>query len=99
MILLDLLKKGRTDDNAQSTFSKENNWQTFRAKFNDSDGAKTLEKNTVLDYQNGLVRITPFSDGDFSDNREQLKKCMFSIENLAWVGVNDKKWFGKYINR
>lgn len=80
----------RTKDNAQSTFSKENNWQTFRAKFNDSDGAKTLEKNTVLDYQNGLVRITPFSDGDFSDNREQLKKCMFSIENLAWVGVNDK---------
>ena len=82
--------EGRTNDDAQSTFSKENNWQTFRAKFNDSDGAKTLEKNTVLDYQNGLVRITPFSDGDFSDNREQLKKCMFSIENLAWVGVNDK---------
>ena len=79
-----LIFEGRTDDNAQSTFSKENNWQTFRAKFNDSDGAKTLEKNTVLDYQNGLVRITPFSDGDFSDNREQLKKCMFSIENLAW---------------
>lgn len=44
------------------------------------DGAKHLANNTVLG-SNGFVNITPTNDG------VSIKKCMFSIENLAWKDV------------
>lgn len=47
-------------------------------------GAKYLANNTVLD-SNGFVNITPTSDG------VDIKKCMFSIENLAWKDVYKSK--------
>lgn len=43
-------------------------------------GAKHLSDNTVLN-SNGFVNITP------TDNGISIKKCMFSIENLAWKDV------------
>lgn len=45
-----------------------------------TSGGKYLADNTVLG-DNGLVNIVP------SNNDKTLKKCMFSIENLAWKGV------------
>lgn len=45
-----------------------------------SKGIKHLSDNTVLN-NNGFVNITP------TDNGVSIKKCMFSIENLAWKDV------------
>ena len=45
-----------------------------------SKGIKHLSDNTVLN-NNGFVNITP------TDNGISIKKCMFSIENLAWKDV------------
>ena len=56
-------------------------------------GSKRLDKYGVLNYQNGTVNIAPtakikdYFDGKQSDYDKQIietKKCMFSIENLAW---------------
>lgn len=45
-------------------------------------GSSYLSSNTVLD-KNGFVRITPTHSGSMYVN---MKKYMFSIENLAWKG-------------
>lgn len=45
-----------------------------------SNGSKYLGDNTVLNSKNGLVNIAPKKDVD-------IKKCMFSLENLAWKDV------------
>lgn len=42
-------------------------------------GIGSLEKYGVLDNTNGFVKISPYSD-----NGNDVKKYMFSIENLAW---------------
>ena len=44
------------------------------------NGSEYLENNTVLTRQ-GFVRISP------SEEVRDVKKCMFSIENLAWRDV------------
>lgn len=59
-----------------------------RSKFSDNDntnGGQYLLDNTVL-QTNGLVKITPTSDDvqRKGELKEGLKRCMFSIENLAW---------------
>lgn len=43
-----------------------------------------LSDNTVL-HKNGFVNITPVLK---SDSTYDIKKCMFSIENLAWKDVD-----------
>lgn len=50
------------------------------------DGGKYLGNNTVLNSSNGMVNIAP-SKNDGVD----IKKCMFSIENLAWKDVPKHK--------
>lgn len=54
------------------------------------NGGKYLDDNTVLNYENNLVRISPqISDGT-NIQKNELKRCMFSIENLAWRDVAEK---------
>lgn len=58
----------------------------------DFDGGSTrLDKHGVLNYRNGFVNIAPtakikdYFDGKEDDeNAVSIKRCMFSIENLAW---------------
>lgn len=71
----------------------EYNWKTFRNTegSSDNDLSDRFTNNSVLDTQNGLVNIAPtvkvveYSDGaKTNDGSTTIKKCMFSIENLAW---------------
>lgn len=58
--------------------------ENFRAKgiTNSQDGWDYLSEKTVLNKDNGLVNIVPSKNGGV-----EIKKCMFSIENLAWKDV------------
>lgn len=56
-------------------------------------GSKRLDDYGVLNYRNGTVNIAPtakikdYFEGRENDHDKQIiatKKCMFSIENLAW---------------
>ncbi len=46
-----------------------------------SDSTSSLSKYSVL-QDNGFVKISPYKDDKFEKN--EVKKYMFSIENLAW---------------
>ena len=54
----------------------ENGWES---------GQNRLERYTARTKSNNLVRFAP-SLNQNEDIKSQLKKLMFSIENLAWVG-------------
>lgn len=64
----------------------------YRARVTDGNGgyidseggAQYLIKNSVL-QKNGMTKITPYS----AEN-EDIKRCMFSIENLAWKDYSRK---------
>ena len=60
-------------------------------------GSVRLDNHGVLNYENGLVNIAPkakiknyFDDkeDDKDEKSVSIKRCMFSIENLAWKGGN-----------
>lgn len=56
-------------------------------------GSKRLDDYGVLNYKNGLVNIAPTAKiKDYFEHKEDkqvsVKKCMFSIENLAWKSDN-----------
>lgn len=60
-------------------------------------GSVRLDKYGVLNYRNGLVNIAPTAKiKDYFEHKENdekaisTKKCMFSIENLAWKADNIK---------
>ena len=62
-------------------------------KYGIKSGSKRLDDYGVLNYQNGTVNIAPtakITDYFYHKNNEyekgiiETKKCMFSIENLAW---------------
>lgn len=58
-------------------------------------GSSRLDKYGVLNYRNGLVNIAPTAKiRDYFEHKEDkqvsIKKCMFSIENLAWKTENIK---------
>ena len=58
-------------------------------------GSSRLDKYGVLNYNNGLVNIAPTAKiKDYferkTDKEVTIKKCMFSIENLAWKTDNIK---------
>ena len=55
-------------------------WQYGRVK----DSATRLKDSSVLN-KNGFVNITPVSNT--TSVQDSVKKCMFSIENLAWKDV------------
>lgn len=56
-------------------------------------GSVRLDKYGVMNYRNGLVNIAPtakikdYFEGK-TDKEVTIKKCMFSIENLAWKTEN-----------
>lgn len=70
-----------------------------------SGGSKRLDDHGVLNYKNNLVNIAPTAkikdyfdgkvDGNSDENKISIKKCMFSIENLAWKDTNNSK-FGEF---
>jgi len=71
----------------------------FRTKENEKygfdGGSKRLDKYGVLNYKNGMVNIAPTAKiKDYFEHKEDdekavsTKKCMFSIENLAWKSSN-----------
>lgn len=62
-------------------FEEKNYVKAFRTE----KGGRRLRRNGVLNNQNGFVNIAP----SYSSSRE-IKKCMFSIENLAWKDVYKK---------
>lgn len=68
------------------------NWDAFRATGNGAEWHKTMDENTVLDNQTGLVRVTPYAD-ETEDIQTSVKRCMFSIENLAWRDVKNKNYY------
>lgn len=64
-------------------------------------GSVRLDRHGVLNYENGFVNIAPtakikdYFDGKQDDEKAvSTKKCMFSIENLAWrdTNVNNKEY-------
>lgn len=69
------------DENGKGKFSSISEIQAKYGHFRPNDGAGRLEKFTVL-QKNGLPRIAP------SLSPQTIKKCMFSIENLAWKDLN-----------
>lgn len=58
------------------------------------EGNRRLSENSVIDERNGMIRYTPYSD-DYDSNlteddlrrKNAIKRCMFSIENLAWKDI------------
>lgn len=92
------------DVNSQETLeSKERvgdyntvGFRTVESKeFGFKGGSSRLDKYGVLNYKNGLVNIAPtakiknYFEGK-TDKEVTIKKCMFSIENLAWKSENIK---------
>ena len=71
-----LIRPFINDETFASIEGLQKNWMMFRG----DNGAKRLSDYTVLN-KNGMVNITPTRDG------VDVKKCMFSIENLAWKDV------------
>ena len=68
--------------------------------FDIEGGSKRLDKHGVLNYQNGTVNIAPtakikdYFEGKQSDYDKgiiETKKCMFSIENLAWKDSKSRR--------
>lgn len=63
-------------------------------KYGVEGGSKRLDRHGVLNYDNGFVNIAPTAkisdyfydkvDSKSQHNKLSIKKCMFSIENLAW---------------
>ena len=58
-------------------------------KYTKDTGIDLLEKNTVLG-KNGFVNIAPKKENCGSASSVEIKKCMFSLENLAWKDVPRK---------
>ena len=98
------------DENTASkmelTMSNKTGIVSFRSqadkKYGFKGGSERLDKYGVLNYRNGLVNIAPttkivdyFNKSDAKDMKNiETKKCMFSIENLAWKSdyINNKEY-------
>jgi hypothetical protein len=70
---------GNGNESVMGIDELQKNWSFSRGAVN--QGGKYLAQYTSLD-RNGFVNIAPTSLGEVD-----VKKCMFSIENLAWKGV------------
>jgi hypothetical protein len=67
--------------NILSTSDLQNNWIYGRTPY----GPNRLQSYSSIN-RNGFVNITPHTNGG---NVSDVKQCMFSIENLAWMDVPD----------
>ena len=65
----------------------------YPEKVNGAVGDDYLKQNTVLG-ENGFVNIAPKKDGCGKIPSVEIKKCMFSLENLAWKDVPRKGGIG-----
>lgn len=72
-----LIRPFTEEENFKTVSELQKDWFMFRGE----NGGSRLSDNGVLN-KNGMVNITPTSDGDVD-----IKKCMFSIENLAWKDI------------
>lgn len=90
-----------TKEQLEKAETKSTGYDTvgFRTKENEKygfdGGSKRLDTYGVLNYRNGMVNIAPTAKiKDYFEHREDdekavsIKKCMFSIENLAWKSEN-----------
>lgn len=71
-----------SDENG-GLLSVEGTQKTLYENERPNGGAARLGTMTVLN-NNGFVNITPYNNKDYKDG---IKRCMFSIENLAWRDV------------
>lgn len=62
--------------------NNRNNLKTANEPYRANGNGDYLSKNTVLNLENGRVNVAPSKSG-----KVDIKKCMFSIENLAWKDV------------
>lgn len=70
-------------------------FRTIQTENGFKGGSERLDTYGVLNYNNGFVNIAPtasiedyFKNNKESDKEISVKKCMFSIENLAWKTEN-----------
>ena len=88
-------KHGYDSNGTPSFRTSKNSFYGF-----DDDGDVRLNKLGVLNYDNGMVRIAPTAKiSDYFNNEVDNgkgqnaayspKRCMFSIENLAWKDTNN----------
>lgn len=65
-----------------SDSSNRENLKKANVPYRANGNGDYLSKNTVLNLENGRVNVAPSKSG-----KVDIKKCMFSIENLAWKDV------------
>ena len=65
----------------QASTGKSKGWDLFRS----TSGSTLLDEYSVLDFNTNTIRFSPTSNNDGEYNKD-VKRCMFSIENLAWKG-------------
>ena len=91
-----------SENNAMTISDIQGKLHKYRSSFVDENGneilngGEYLSENTVLNSNNGKVNIAPSSTD--SENSVEIKKCMFSIENLAWKDITEvqkKKYISK----
>ena len=81
---------------SQGDLYKTYNFAAFSSDGNGSmNGRERLDNYGVLNKNNGLVNITPINNAS-ADKKVDIKRCMFSIENLAWKDVDSGKGFHKH---
>lgn len=88
----DTIRPFKSENEGTESFMSLNDIQSLSSTYRSSkygldDGGTYLSKNSVL-QNNGLVKITPtVSKGETNSKKDKIKRCMFSIENLAWKGT------------
>ena len=101
-----VLKQGMLAGDSNLPEKNKYHWNLFSAREmgNGWDGGRNrLGQLGVINQNNGLVNFAPIKGGKLSgdmykENNQksvQMKKCMFSIENLAWEGQEGKSGYHK----
>lgn len=67
--------------NSQQDAGQNKNLDLFRS----TSGSTLLDEYSVLDFNTNTIRFSPTSKHNGEYNKD-VKRCMFSIENLAWKG-------------
>ena len=79
-----LIRPFNEDENGfttQASTGKSKGLDLFRS----TSGSTLLDEYSVLDFNTNTIRFSPTSNNDGEYNKD-VKRCMFSIENLAWKG-------------
>lgn len=72
-----------TDKGKYVKNTQQSNGEIYEYSWRGKRNQDRRGKNSVLDTETGLVKITPQHRNGGESNRH-TKECMFSIENLAW---------------